>query len=61
MQDTRQVHMGKARKVKRIARGVRMPASLWAAVDELAETEGLNGGRLIERWVTERVEQEKAA
>lgn len=38
-----------------------MPASAWAAIDEMAEAVGINGGRLAERWLLERLEQERAA
>ena len=55
MHDTRTGARRPARKVKRIPRGIRMPASLWAWVDETAELLGEpNGGRLIERWVAEK-------
>lgn len=57
MQDTARRALRTERRVKRIARGMRMPASLWAFVDETAEATGeRNGGRLIERWVREKYE-----
>lgn len=42
-------------KEKRVARGVRMDASLWAFIDDLAEimTDG-NASRLIEKWAKEK-------
>ena len=39
-----------------------MPASLWAFVDERAAVEGEpNGGRLIERWITEKAAEIREA
>ena len=49
------VHGRKARRPKRIARGIRMPAAIWAGIDDIAEANGMNGGRLAERWLTQRL------
>lgn len=60
MQDKRSVH-GK-KESRRIARGVRMSAELWAFVDWRAESEGDgNASRLIERWVQEKRDELRAA
>lgn len=60
MQDTRSVH-GK-KDSRRIARGVRMSAELWAFVDWQAEETGEgNASRMIERWVAEKRDERRAA
>lgn len=53
MADTISVH--KEPTPKRVARGVRMDATLWAFVDDLAvlTTDG-NASALIERWAREK-------
>ena len=58
-QNTKSVHGAPAR---RVSRGVRMDASVWEFVEDLAEimTDG-NSSALIERWAREKQDAVRSA